>query len=298
MEELKTARPDYEVVDQYTGARTKIRHRHIDCGTVWPVSPDNMLRGSGGCPTCRYKRKTDEDYANELADRSPEYEVLEPYKTSYEPILHRHKVCGHEWKARPNGVLRGAVKCPACKLKKMTKSHEQYVQELKETRPDFEALEPYVNNYTKILHRHKVCGHEWKIVPHALLHKDTCPVCSISKAETFIRDFLTANSIRFAQQYKFDDCCNINQLPFDFAIFDKQGELAFLIEYQGIQHFKTVTFFGGPTVLKDIKARDKIKRQYARKNGIKLLELTHKDSEDEIINKILEQAQFERGIPA
>ena len=56
------------------------------------------------------------------------------------------------------------------------------------------------------------------------------------------------------------------------------------IEYQGIQHYESVDFFGGENALVHRKELDERKRNLCKKNGIKLLEWPYTD---EITNKMI-----------
>lgn len=68
--------------------------------------------------------------------------------------------------------------CPYC-AKRVKRTHEEYVIDLAKVNKNIEPLEDYVNLKTKILHRCKVCGYEWKIKPTNLLHlKQGCPHCN------------------------------------------------------------------------------------------------------------------------
>lgn len=95
---------------------------------------------------------------------------------------------------------------------------------------------------------------------------------SISKGEDKIEKYLKTNKIIYESQKTFDDCKLERVLPFDFYL----TELKILIEYQGVQHYKAVDFFGGEEALKKQRARDKIKRQYAKKKKIKLVIISYK----------------------
>ena len=35
--------------------------------------------------------------------------------------------------------------------------------------PDYECLGEYVGSKVKTLHRHKICGYEWYVIPNSLL---------------------------------------------------------------------------------------------------------------------------------
>lgn len=59
-----------------------------------------------------------------------------------------------------------------------------------------------------------------------------------SRAEIKIADILRFSDLDFKEEYSFPDLVSNNGRPlrFDFGVFDDEGNLDFLIEYQGIQH--------------------------------------------------------------
>ena len=73
---------------------------------------------------------------------------------------------------------------------------------------------------------------------------------------------------------------NGHALRFDFAVFDDDGDLDFLIEYQGIQHYKPKSIFGGMSGLQRQQFYDMQKRQYCKKNGIKLILIPYWDEQN------------------
>lgn len=62
-------------------------------------------------------------------------------------------------------------------------------------------------------------------------------------------NLLIENNIKFISEKRFNGCKNINELPFDFYLPNQN----LLIEYDGIQHFKPINFFGGEMGLKKHK---------------------------------------------
>lgn len=60
------------------------------------------------------------------------------------------------------------------------------------------------------------------------------------------------------------------------------------IEYQGLQHFKPVDFFGGEKSFKEVQKRDKDKKNQCEKNGIELIYYNHFEniSEKLVIKKL------------
>ena len=89
------------------------------------------------------------------------------------------EVHGEFW-IRPNDLTRGSG-CAKCSTevagKKLSKTPQDYLQELEVTFPDYEVLGDYINNKTKILHRHKVCGYEWETRPNSIISGQGCPKC-------------------------------------------------------------------------------------------------------------------------
>lgn len=64
---------------------------------------------------------------------------------------------------------------------------------------------------------------------------------------------------------------------FDFAIFDDAGELDFLLEYQGIQHYQPKSKFGGMSGLRLQQFNDMQKREYCKKHNINLVIIPYWD---------------------
>lgn len=66
-----------------------------------------------------------------------------------------------------------------------------------------------------------------------------------------------------------------NLLRYDFAIFDTNGNIKFLMECQGKQHYEPVKEFGGKLQFKYQVENDKLKRDYAEKSNIPLVEIPY-----------------------
>ncbi len=105
-----------------------------------------------------------------------------------------------------------------------------------------------------------------------------------SYGEIKIQDILRQAGLLFEQEYSFPDLVTSSGHPlrFDFAVFDDSGELDFLIEFQGIQHYKPKSKFGGVTGLKKQQFYDMLKREYCNKHDIKLILIPYWD--EDIVN--------------
>ena len=68
-----------------------------------------------------------------------------------------------------------------------------------------------------------------------------------SRGEIKIYEILTEAGLNFKEEYSIVGLNSSNGRPlrFDFAIFDDDGNLDFLIEYQGRQHYEASQKFGG-----------------------------------------------------
>lgn len=284
VKEVAIINPNIEVVEQYAGARTSILHRCKIDGYEWSPTPDSVLHGCG-CPKCAgNQKKTTEQYKEELAIKNSDIEVLGEYITALTPILHRCKLDGNEWMAQPANILSGCG-CPVC-AGNMLRTTEQYIEMVKNINPDIEVIGKYVNANTKILHKCKIDGHKWMTTPDVILRGSGCLICQESKGERIIRQWLGFNKIKYIPQKRFDDCRDINPLPFDFYL----PEYNACIEYNGGQHYEPVDFAGkGPEhaqqQLKKIQYHDKIKSIYCKNNNISLLVIPYfKDIEKELNN--------------
>ena len=98
-----------------------------------------------------------------------------------------------------------------------------------------------------------------------------------------MRKFLEENGISFEAEKKFIGCKNVEPLRFDFYLPDHNV----LIEYQGIQHYKPVEFFGGEQAFEKLKKRDKIKREWSRDSSFELVLIKYDADVSQQLQKIV-----------
>ena len=94
-----------------------------------------------------------------------------------------------------------------------------------------------------------------------------------SRGEIKIEEILRSAGLHFQEEYSFEDLVSETGRPlrFDFAIFDDNGDIDFLIEFQGIQHYEAKDKFGGRPGLAKQQYRDMLKREYCKKHHITLV---------------------------
>lgn len=128
------------------------------------------------------------------------------------------------------------------------------------------------------------CGNECFVSSNRLLTQNTtsCGCRSNSSGEENIKNILIDNQIKFIRQFTFEDCKSPkdSKLIFDFAILNNDNKIIELIEYDGVQHFTPVDFFGGEESFKYLQKCDNIKNQYCQNNNIKLLRISYKEKDN------------------
>ena len=142
------------------------------------------------------KRKTHEEFIEEISVKNPNIEILGKYINSREKIKVRCKNCGHIWEVRANHLIQGTG-CPTCYRNRTRNTHEEFMMKLFEVNihaNDFEVLDEYYNSTTKITCRCKICGSKWRVKPSILLSDKTgCPVCANRQIIHGINDVATLN---------------------------------------------------------------------------------------------------------
>ena len=274
---------DYSLTN-YTNARNKIK---IICpvhGIFEQIAGDHL--NGCGCSKCSgTKIKTKEEFikrVNKIHGNKYDYSLVDYInnKTKIKLICPVHGI----FEQRPNDHLNGCG-CPICgkknSIKKQTTTKDRFIGKANKLHNNFYdySLVNYINNKTKvkiICPKHGIFEQK----PNNHLNGQGCPKCKSSKGENAIRKYLKENNILFEEQKKFKETKN---LRYDFYL-PKEN---LLIEYNGIQHYELVEIFGGEKKLKYQQYNDKIKKEFAEKNNIKLLTISYKENPLDKLNSIL-----------
>ena len=103
-----------------------------------------------------------------------------------------------------------------------------------------------------------------------------CGCQSKSAGETLIANILKENYISFKEQYTFSDLKGDKALlRFDFAIFNEEGYLDYLIEFDGRQHFEESKQLGGHEGFIKRQKYDSLKNQYCQEHNLKLIRIPY-----------------------
>ena len=127
-------------------------------------------------------------------------------------------------------------------------------------------------NYTEVSSTHLTTGHT------------TSCGCIRSKGELFIKNWLRENNFNYKQEYTIENLRNSNGnlVRFDFAIFNSNNELKYLIEYNGRQHYdKNDNWYK-----EIVNEGDNIKQEYCSKNNIPLYIISYDENLKYVFNEI------------
>lgn len=140
------------------------------------------------------KRKTQEEFEKELSLVLPNIKVLGTYINTNTKIHCKCLIHDYEFDAFPLNMLRGHG-CRKCgnekQSKKQTKSHEQFVADVKKVNSNIEIVGKYINMDTKICVKCLVDGYIWDADPRKLMRGSQCAVCTNRKVMVGVNDIAT-----------------------------------------------------------------------------------------------------------
>lgn len=186
-EVLERVGEEYVILGTYKGANSSVEIKHVLCGNIYKVKPNNFLFGKR-CKVCQINnsRKTHEDFVKEIHELvDNEYEILSKYTKHDKKVKIKHQACGNEYLVSPRDFLKGrrCVKCKRAELtQKQTRTHEQFLREVKEVvGEEYIILNKYKSAAQKVKVRHNTCGNEYEIIAMSLLNGNKCRKCVYKK---------------------------------------------------------------------------------------------------------------------
>ena len=240
------------------------------------------------------KRKTNESFKEEIRSmHGDDYSFLEKYVNMSTKLKVRHNICGHEYRVAPRNFIHKKDGCPNC-----WESRRKYAKRI-DPKDFLERIEPKMGSEFLLMDdyevarkrvrvKHIVCGCVFSRLPAALIQSVACPNCTdMSSGEYIVSQWLKANGFEFVQEKSFEDCYYERLLRYDFAILDDEKNVLSLIEYNGLQHYQPIEHFGGEKVFEEVRKRDELKIEYARKNNIPLITVRYDEDVDEVLSKLI-----------
>lgn len=266
---------DYSLV-KYVHSYKKIK---ILCPTHGIFEQRPSLHLSYGCYLCNKSVKLSQ------VDFIEKCKKIHDNKYDYSITIYKNTRCYINIICPKHGIFNqlsgnhlkgmGCSECDNDKRKIKIKDFIERSNNIHNNKYDYSTVK-YINSMSKIK---IICpSHgEFSQTPHNhLIQKNGCPICKESKGERKISTLLKKYNIEYEREYIFDNCKNINKLPFDFYLPDHN----ICKEYDGKQHYEPNEFFGGEIKLLELQKRDKIKNDYCKENNINLVRIRY----DDIIN--------------
>jgi hypothetical protein len=271
---------------KFLNTNTKI---NIYCNLhgVFTQTPTYHLTKYGGCKKCRKKTNSIRKQKVLISD----FNKIHHNKYDYSEVKFVNTRLKVKIKCKIHGIFeqspckhllgQGCIKCSYNKEKSKPKMYLKHIQKAKIVHKNkYTYLDDikYETVHKKIDINCPKHGKFKQSLHNHIKHNQGCPMCSYSKAEIVISNFLKDNKIKFYPQHKFINCINKKtgkKLKFDFYIPSEN----LCIEYDGEQHYKPMRLSDENVAkekLKNIKIRDEIKNEYCKENNINLLRIHFK----------------------
>lgn len=115
-----------------------------------------------------------------------------------------------------------------------------------------------------------------------------------SFGEIKIEEILKDAGLPFKMEYIFPGLRSPNGRPlrFDFVVFDDDGKIDFIIEYQGKQHYEPSSKFGGKKGFFQQQYNDNLKRRFCALHDFNLIEIPYTEENLLSYDYIMEKAGY------
>lgn len=281
-------RYDYSKVI-YINSKTKVTVMCREHGEFYPT-PNLHQRGTG-CPQCslleqsQRQTKTLEGFIEdsiEVHGDLYDYSLVD-YVNTETKVTVRCKKHDELFYPIPNNHLRGSG-CPECKTDKLTKSLEEFIEDSREIHGDLYDYSKvdYENGEESVI---IICEKHGEFLQKPKIHTGGggCQKCSYSKGELQISKYLKEHNVEFIPQFIFDDLSFKRKLRCDFYLNVRN----IVIEYNGEQHYKPNSFFGGEEGFKKVQQSDKLKENYCKEKGIDFEVIRFDEDVEERLTEII-----------
>jgi len=276
-------------VGEYVNNATKIEFKCLKHSHVWKAIPNNIIlankKGYSGCPLCNKENRR--KWSDEKID--------EHFKGSF---IKRHE---NSHFINSNTKMSWLYSPYNCEIKdtfgniyrKYDKDNEFLALSLTNEIIDCKLIRDKRNlirignvekSTVKVEWKCLDCDSIWHASPSNVIRKTGCPYC-FTKNEKKVKKIIEKykSNFKFYQNHFCIHDCNRKYIV-DFYFKQNDGE--YIIEYDGIQHFQPIDFFGGKTAFNKQVRRDKFLNEYCQKNMIKLLRLPYTLTTSEIEDSI------------
>lgn len=277
-------------------------------GDFYQTPSDHL--GKCGCPACgrnRIREKRSFTFEKFVAKANEKHKNKYQYdKTSFSNCNSKVKItCPEhgEFYQRVNAHIsgQGCRKCSFHELSTLMAGNlESFVEKaiaIHGSRYTYSET-IYVRSSVKVAITCSKHGNFFQTPNNHLAKRAGCPSCNASKGELMLEKIFLKNNIPHSREYRIPGVSV--RYEYDFHL----PNMKTLIEFQGIQHFKPIEYFGGAEAFRYLQKCDSIKRDVAKKAGYQLVyfdykqlkSLTPQQFEEMVLKKIGFSVMF--GMPA
>ena len=238
------------------------------------------------------KKKTHEEFENELYKINDKIEILGTYNGIHTKIKCRCKIDGYIWNAEPNHLLHGHG-CPLCGGTRVIKGYNDvatlYPELLYLFKDKKEAETTSIGSNKKVTLVCPDCGNEKKIsLTNYLKNGMGCQYCSdgVSYPEKFMRAFVEQCKPSVMKcQYQPDWA-----MRYFYDVYFKLNNIEYIIETDGGLHYEDNPFTGAS--IEEQKCIDDIKDQLALEYGIKVIRIDCRKSDKLYISTNIKNSEL------
>lgn len=275
---------------RYNGGKHTYCKCECECGNEKIICIDHLKRKniSCGCKATYYRSINNR--TNEIGKKFGRLTIID-IDYSKKPSIAKCKCdCGNEIHIYKADVVSGHTQsCGCLQSDRTSESNTKDFSDIKSESGVIIVDKAYKKNgvwwWNCIC---PICNNIFQALPAKVIKNNTTSCgCKIqSSKERIIENILKSIGVSYSKEKRFSDCKYKYTLPFDFAVYNDDGSIRLLIEYDGEQHFKPVNFYGGISTFSKTQIRDNIKNKYCVDKNIKLLRLNYKNTNKEILEQI------------
>lgn len=279
---------NYKVIKIISGIGKETRLL-VWCGNPnhepYEVIFNNFKRGTR-CQSCydeRRRKWTDEKIKEYIEGYN--YKLIEIIKSKGIKSLIKIKCleCGYEYMVIFE-TFRNGARCMQCFLRN-NRTSEDEIRRVVESNGDI-LVDIEYHSLDSVLYLYcEKCKKVYTVIYYWYLEGGRCKYCKESRGARKIRKYLENNQYCFKQEYRMKECRYKHPLPFDFMVKVKNNII--LIEFDGLEHYEPIKYFGGLDKFNERKRNDDIKSQYCKNNNIKLIRIPYWEYDN--INEILDK---------
>ncbi len=254
-------------------------------GHEWRTTVFSVKQG-GWCKKCSCNSGSLEEVQNYAESKGGK--CLSTFYKNTKTFLEFQCSEGHKWTTNLGNIRFSKPWCSKCN--NMGPYTKKDMEELANKKGGKFLSKKYTKYTDKFLWECEY-QHQWMTSAQSVLKDRWCPRCNEkrtqSKGSSLIQNYLDENQIIFMKEKEFDGCSYKKNLRFDFWLPDEE----ILVEYDGIQHFEEVKYWGGMEKFQLRINCDCIKGKYCLDNKITLIRISYQDKVIPMLELLLKKAQ-------